>query len=237
MPKNTLLPLLLLLLSITISQAQSWQIGGSYDVGIGKMKDNFPVPNEKDHFSPLSENIGIFVARDFDGKSSISLGLQGVVIKGLITRDYEEISFGIDTATVTVPNLLRYRSRTRLYYIGIPLSYRFQVGKVGMRAGGRALFFMGGVNRTIMKTEINGEIGESTGTSIYTRGGIEMISKLDAGPSIGMDYSINKHLRLRADYYHGFVNLVTLQPLPSDIERYNRQLTIGLDFFFILKRE
>jgi hypothetical protein len=53
--------------------------------------------------------------------------------------------------------------------------------------------------------------------------------RIDLGPKIGIDYGLNKTLRLRFDYYHG---LTVITPSDFPWQRRNRQISLGVQYLF-----
>ena len=115
-------------------------------------------------------------------------------------------------------------SRTHLSYLGLPVYYRFALGKLGIKGGVQPLIYLFGSDHYHSFGEINGEpFSNNSNTK-----GIKL-SRIDIGPKIGFDFSIKKNIRLRADYYLG------LTDISDDIfstKNNLQQISLGAIFIF-----
>ena len=107
-------------------------------------------------------------------------------------------------------------------YAAFPIYYRHEIGKLGLRAGFQTMVFLFASSRYTASGEFE---GNPLDIDSKTKG--IKFDPIDIGPKLGLDFKLNEALHLRADYYHGMVDVV------SDSffrHRRNRQVAVGVNY-------
>jgi len=109
-------------------------------------------------------------------------------------------------------------------YFGLPIYFRYNFGKLGIKGGIQALFLI----TTSTHFRSYGELYDVPFDSGGKWRPLEL-SDMDSGPKFGIDYQLIPSLRLRMDYYHGMTDIAVGR---FDSVRKNRQLGIGINYIF-----
>jgi hypothetical protein len=204
-------------------RAQNLIIGCTGNIGLSKVTSNIPIPDDYRVKFTSSGNLGIFLEKKIGQKSSLGIEALWIQIEGKeITKDIVlTVVNGQELEEIgVVSNKLKLHSS----YIGIPIYYRGQIGKIGIKGGFQSMIFLFANSDHESIGEINGEPYEDEGKIKNIK-----FEQIDMGPKLGVDYKLNSKIRLRADYYHGLID-ITSNEFPW--ERKNRQINLGIQLEF-----
>ena len=204
----------------TIVKSQNSNFGFTANIGFSQVTSNLPISGNEVKFA-FSGNFGMFYELSVSDKSSIGTELLWVQIEGkeessrslyVITgiNEYEIIGTKSDI------------SRIHSSYIGVPVYFKYEIGKFGIKPGFQIMVFLFANSSTKNWGEVNGEpfSNESKTKNIK-------FDKIDYGPKLGIDYQLNERFILRSDFYYGIPD-ITSDEFPW--ERRNRQFTVGISY-------
>jgi hypothetical protein len=212
-----------MLIGISSAKSQNLIIGGTGNIGLSKVTSNLPKSgNYKVKFT-LSGNLGMFLEKKIGQNSSLGIEALWVQIEGKEITDNKELT-SFNGQELEVIGVISDKSTLHSSYVGIPVYYRFEFGKIGVKGGFQSMIFLFASSNY----EANGEIG---GEPYEAESEIKDIKfdRIDIGPKVGVDYQLNEKLRLRIDYYHGLTD-ITSDEFPW--QRRNRQFNLGVNYIF-----
>ena len=223
--KKFIKPLLLLLLTVGCCcvKSQNLEVGWTGSIGMSKVTSNLPISGDYKTKYAFSGNLGMFLEKIIGQKSRLGIEALWVQIEGKETTG-QHILTATGPQGIEVVGFSTDKSTIHSSYIGIPVYYRYAFGNFGIKGGVQPMIFL----FARAKDESKGEINNSP---FETRSETEDLNfgRVDIGPKIGIDYGLNKKLRVRADYYHGLTD-ITADEFPW--QRRNRQISLGLNYIF-----
>lgn len=212
-----------LFVCVNILSAQNFIIGATANLGMSKITSNLPISGDyKVRFTP-SGTLGVFLEKRIGAKSFLGAELLWVQMEGKEVTD-DKVLMGIVDSEPGVVGVISDQSNLHSSYIGVPFYYRLGLGKLGIKVGVQPMFFLFASSNY----KASGEVYNAPYETESETKDIEF-EKIDIGPKIGLDYSLNTRFRLRIDYYHGLTD-ITSDTFPW--ERQNRQVTMGGQYTF-----
>ena len=217
--------LLLSLITLCYGQVhtQNLAVGLSGNIGLSQVTSNLPFSGDYRVRFALSGNAGVFVEHQLTEKSHLSMEVLWVQIEGNEISE-DKVLIGVVDGMPAELGIIDDRTRLHSSYIGVPISYRYQMGKWGINAGAQILLFLSASADSELEGTFNGE-------PYYAEGTTEDIEfdTVDYGPRLGVSYQWKPKLALTMNYYHG---LVDITPSNFPWERKNRQWTVGVRYAF-----
>ena len=223
--KIILLPLLIFLLSSNTINSQNLSYGISANIGLSQVKSKLnSFPGFKNRYF-LSGNYGAFIEKRIKSKSLAGLGVSWVQVEGKETLRYDELRAQPqpDQEIITIA-FTSDESRLHFSYLGIPFYYKFAMGKFYLKGGFQILVFLAA------KSDVKATryfYGDSNLLKRETKN--LKLDIVDLGPTLGVDYKINKNFNLTINYYHGITDITSKD---SSFKRKNRQATLGVQYIF-----
>lgn len=219
--------LLLCVAGISAAHAQNFKIGVTGNIGLSKASTGgyYSLLGIEREFA-LSGNIGLFAEKKIGSKSSLGAELLWVQLEAkenIKTRDLVQYN-GSDYETV---GTYSSKWKTHLSYLAMPLYYRMNFGKFGIKGGVQSMLFLFGK----MNLEHTGIRNDEPYHEELSFKNIDF-RRFDFGPKIGIDYQLNSKFRLRADYYQGILDNTPHQNAGSSLKYKNVQLNVGLQYQF-----
>ena len=212
---------LMILMGMNSVKSQNFVIGGTGNIGLSKVTSNISI--SRDHKFTLSGNLGIFLEKEINKKSSLGIEVLWVQIEGKEISDDKALT-EFNGQKIEVIGVISDKDRLHSSYLGIPIYYRLEFGKFGIKGGFQSMiFFFASSNY-----EANGEIYGNLYNEESETKDIKF-DRLDIGPKLGIDYQLNEKFRIRADYYHGLSD-ITSDEFPW--QRRNRQFNLGINYIF-----
>lgn len=215
--------LLSLLFVFFKGDAQSFIFGSTISSGPSVVTSNKRGAGTLKTKAAFSGNVGVFLEKKLGTKYAIGLEALWVQMEGFeVDENIEWFEASIEEQISIGYISEEYRFHTS--YLGLPLYFRYEIGKFGFKGGLQTLF--------LLKTSTHfRSYGELKGEPFDSEGKIDPLelSKMDSGPKIGIDYTISPNLKLRMDYYHGVRDIAIGR---FDRERKNRQLGVGVSYIF-----
>jgi len=219
---------LIFLFVVTLGRAQNLTFGWTINLGPSIVTSNERGAGTLKTKAAFSGNFGVFLEKKL-GKNA-SLGIEGlwVQMEGFEVDENIEYyeSYGEDFIKV---GFITEEYKYHTSYLGLPLYFRYEIGKLGIKSGVQTLFLLKTSTHFRSYGELKGEPFDSEGKMDPL-----ILTTLDFGPKIGIDYQISPKLSLRMDYYHG------IQDITADRWewiRKNRQLGIGISYIFGKKED
>ena len=215
--------LLILLFLFFKGDAQSFIFGSTINSGPSVVTSNESTAGTLLTKAAFSGNVGVFLEKKLGTKYAIGLEALWVQMEGYeVIKDvvYYE-SYGEDFIKV---GFITEEYKYHTSYLGLPLYFRYEIGKLGFKGGLQTLF--------LLKTSTHfRSYGELKGEPFDSEGKIDplILTTLDFGPKIGIDYQISPKLSLRMDYYHGIKDITADR---WEWIRKNRQLGVGISYIF-----
>lgn len=222
---RNLLLLLVMTISIYSANSQNLIIGGTGNIGLSKVTSDLPISGDYKVKFTLSGNLGMFLEKKIGQKSSLGIEALWVQIEGKEITDDKALTV-FNGQELEVIGVISDKSTLHSSYVGIPVYYRFEFGKIGIKGGFQSMIFLFASSNYEANGEINGEPYEAKSEMKDIK-----FDRIDIGPKVGIDYRLNKKLRLRADYYHGFTD-ITITSDEFSWQRKNRQFNLGLNYIF-----
>ncbi len=204
--------------------AQNLDFGITASLGFSQVTSNLPFSG--DYFTTFapSGKLGMFTEQRIGKNSFLGVEALWVQMEGKeLTKDKELFTFNENLEKIVL-GVISDKSRLHASYIGLPFYYRHEFGKFGLKGGMQTLIFLFASSNYKASGEVNDKPYEAESKT----SDIEL-DKIDVGPKIGIDYKLNNSFRLRADYYHG---LIDITPNEFPWQKKNRQLSIGVNYFF-----
>lgn len=205
------------------AKSQSLIIGGTGNIGLSKVTSNLPTSGDNKIKFTLSGNLGMFLEKKIGQKSSLGIEALWVQIEGKEVTENIGITV-FNGQELEVIGVISDNTTLHSSYVGVPVYYRFELGRIGIKGGVQPMFFLFASSNY----KANGEIGGEPYEEQNNMKGIKF-DQIDIGPKVGIDYRLNEKIRLRADYYHGLTN-ITSDEFPW--ERRNRQFNLGVNYIF-----
>lgn len=218
-----LLLLFIMIIGLNSAKSQNLIIGGTGNIGLSKVTSNLPISGDYKTKFTLSGNLGMFLEKKIGQKSSLGIEAIWVQIEGKEITDDIELT-GINGQDIEVIGVISDRSTLHSSYVGIPVYYRIEFGKIGIKGGFQSMIFLFASSNYEANGEINGEPYEADSEMKDIE-----FDRIDIGPKVGVDYRLNGKFRLRVDYYHGLTD-ITSDEYPW--ERRNRQFNLGVSYIF-----
>lgn len=220
--KQSFLLGLILLISINSLKSQDLIIGATADIGLSKITYSTSaiqsIPFEA-KFN-LSGNLGIFIERKAIGSFYLGIEAKWVQIEGI--EKAENVEIILDNGGKI--GYVSFQDKLHSSYIGLPMYCRFNIGKVGIKAGVQPMIFLfANSDYEAFGVLFDEPYSEERTTKVE-------FNKIDFGPTIGIDYRLTSKLRLNASYYHGLTN-ITASDAP--FIRKNRQASLGINYIFL----
>ena len=213
-------------LSIGALFCQNTSFGLTGNIGLSKVNSNLSVENKEDNLV-LSGNVGFLFEKIIRSKSGFGAKLLWVPLKG-----ETEVS-DIELFTINPETFMRevVGSRTTLTsfqsnYIGVPIYYFFKQNKLKINTGIQPMFLLNTKSRFKNNIIFEGEASESEGENSV------QFNKLDLGITLGLSYDLTDKLSIASSFYYGLLNV---DKQSSNSERKNRQITLGLNYYFLSK--
>lgn len=218
-----MLLLLIMVIGLNSAKSQNLVIGGTGNIGLSKVTSNLPISGDYKVKFTLSGNLGMFLEKKIGQKSSLGIEALWVQIEGKeITVNKALTAF--NGQELEVIGVISDKSTLHSSYVGIPVYYRFEFGKIGIKGGFQSMIFLFASSNYEASGEIYGEPYEAESEMKDIK-----FDRIDIGPKVGVDYRLNDKFRLRADYYHGLTD-ITSDEFPW--ERRNRQFNLGINYIF-----
>lgn len=216
----------IIILSTNFVKAQNLILGGSANIGFSKVTSNLPISGDYRIVFAISGNLGMFMEKKITEKSTLGIEALWVQIEGKEVTKNKELT-GFNGQELEVIGMISDKSKLHSSYVGVPIYYRFETEKIGIKGGFQTMIFLFASSNY----EATGEFENKPFNTKSKRKDIEF-DKIDFGPKIGIDYQLKNNLRLRADYYYGLID-ITSDKFP--FERRNRQVSIGINYIFGVK--
>ena len=197
-----------------LANSQDLNFGLTFNVGLSKIPTILSSFEGFNTEYTLSGNAGFYLEKNITKKSSLGIELLWVQAEGKETSTGELFAPNMSLGRITDED------RTHISYIGLPIYYRLQFGKLGLKLGAQPMAFLFASSDYHSFGELN---GEPFSNSSKTKG--IKLDSFNVGPKVGIDFAISDALRVRADYYHGL----------SDIDI--KQITLGINFRLSSKGE
>ena len=220
--KPFLKTLLLLLITIVSNPAKSQRlvVGATGNIGLSKVSSNLPLgENYKVKFT-LSGNFGLFLAKKVSQKSSFGIEALWMQIEGNEKSKNRELTV-FNGQELIVIGVISEKTRIHSSYLAVPVYYRFEIGKFGIKGGVQPMIFLFASSNYEGNGEINGEPYHQESKTKDVK-----FDRIDFGPKIGIDYRLSGKFKIRADYYHGLLD-ITSDEFPW--QRRNRQVNLGIE--------
>jgi len=212
-----------MIIGLNSAKSQNLLIGGTGNIGLSKVASNLPISGDYKVKFAFSGNLGMFLEKKIGRKSSFGIEALWVQIEGReITSNKSLTAF--NGQELEVIGVISDKSTLHSSYIGIPVYYRFELGKIGIKGGFQSMMFLFASSNYEANGEINGESYEAENEVKDIE-----FDRIDIGPKIGIDYRLNEKFRLRADYYHGLIDITSDE---FSLERRNRQFNLGINYIF-----
>jgi hypothetical protein len=220
--------LLIFLFIITLGKSQNLTFGATISLGPSVVTSNERGAGTLKTKTAFSGNVGVFLEKKLGTNYAIGLEALWVQMEGF------EVDENIEwfEASIEEPISIGYISeeyRFHTSYLGLPLYFRYEIGKFGIKGGIQSLFLLRTSTHFRSYGELKGEPFDSEGKIDPLE-----LSKMDSGPKIGIDYTISPNLKLRMDYYHGVSDIAIGR---FDRVRKNRQLGVGISYIFGKKED
>ena len=226
---------ILIFLSLSIksyTQNVQWFIKGN--VGISKI---YLPPNEVNNFFYPDDNFSYLssLSWKFSGLIQIRLYKNILFETGISTitfNNYEKRNFENSSVENGVVNsgTIKYVQKIQTSYLGLPISLKVKVDKLSCSIGMETMYFLTG--KYNHEYFYSGSLYDGI-DDIKEKGKIKY-QKYDYGILVGLSFDINKFLSINADLYYGLKNVLQEEFFLSvqliNLERYNRQLTVGLSY-------
>jgi hypothetical protein len=216
--KFLLLPLMIM--AIYAAKSQNLSLGATGCMGLSKATSGEPQSYVTQTRFALSGNLGLYMEQRLSDKSALGMEATWVQMGSrYVSKDQTVRNFsGGIVGTVS--------SRYNLYsgYLGLPVYYRFQMGKFGFKGGVQTLIFLFARSTYHVEGVLNNESFNDDGPAEAVK-----FESIDFGPRIGADYQLGNRCRIRADYYHGLSNMNTYK---TSAPLRNRQISIGISCRF-----
>lgn len=221
--------LLILLFLFFKGDAQSFIFGSTISSGPSVVTSNESTAGTLKTKAAFSGNVGVFLEKKLGAKYAIGLEALWVQVEGFEVDENIEYFINLGWNDNEKIGFITEEYKYHTSYLGLPLYFRYEIGKFGFKGGIQTLFLL-------KKSTHFRSYGELKGEPFDSEGKIDplILTTLDFGPKIGIDYQISPKLRLRMDYYHG------IQDITADRWewiRKNRQLGIGISYIFGKKED
>lgn len=217
---------LLMVLAAQTTTAQKLTVGATGNIGLSKISEVYEYAgNTKVKFT-ISGNAGLFANYKLGAKSSIGAELLWLQMEGKHINPDHIFSI-LDEQGLFVDASITTKITYHLSYLAMPLHYRFAIGKLGIKAGVQPMIYLFGSSNYEMNGEMNGQPFNSKDKITDVP-----FDRVDIGPKIGIDYQFNNKFSVRADYYHG---LIDITDSGDEYYKRNQQVNIGLSYAFLAK--
>lgn len=225
MKRYNKIPFLLLMIVIAANSMQSQNLitGATGNIGFSKVTSNLPISGDYKVQFTMSGNLGMFIEKKVGQKSSLGVEALWVQIEGKEVTENKTLT-AFNAQELEVIGVISDKSRLHSSYVGIPFFYRHEVWKLGIKVGVQPMIFMFASSKYEAYGTVYNEPYEAESEMKDIK-----FDRIDIGPKIGIDYRLNEKLRLRADYYHG---LIDITPDEFPWQRKNRQINIGIQYLF-----
>lgn len=215
--------LLILIIGMNSAKSQNLIIGGSGNIGLSKVTSNLPISGDYKVKFTLSGNLGLFLEKKIGQKSSLGIEALWVQIEGKeVSNDVELTAY--NGQELEVIGIISSKSTIHSSYLGIPVFYRFEFGRIEIKGGFQPMLFLFASSNYKANGEIYGEPYEAESAKKDIK-----FDRIDIGPKVGIDFRLNEKFRLRTDYYHGLLG-ITSAGFPW--QRRNRQFNLGVNYIF-----
>ena len=206
--------------SVDTIKSQNLSIGVTGNLGVSQINllSDFPIPDYYEFDYSMSSSAGLFVQKTITKKSSLGIEILWVQIQG---RE-AEVNKPILTSSGFERGLATEETDRSIAYIGGPIYYHLKFKNLGIKGGVQSMIYLSQKVNRKSSGVLDGEPYSYEGEWDDIR-----YNDFDYGLKMGLDYSLNDHLRLRADYYHGFKSII-----PYWIARSLkiRQFTLGIEY-------
>ena len=169
-----------------------------------------------------SANAGISVEKTLRSRSSLGVELLWMQMhgkEGSTDRPIFAYGGGEGVQIGSISEKLSIHST----YMALPLYYRLQLGKFGLKLGVQPLLFLSAHTHY----ESSGELLRNPIES-RSRTTIEF-DRFDFGPKLGLDYRFGRGFSVRADFYYGIPDIMKDD---ANFQRRNRQASVGMQYWF-----
>ncbi len=216
-----------------VLSAQDFRFGLSFNAAKSKVQSNFSFPDNYRIFFKPSAKIGATVEKKLTKKSALGMELLWVLMEGQEFR-YRPSGFsysswgGLESSGPSQLIIESDHTKIHSHYIGVPAYYRYSFGRFSIKGGLQALILL---SLNLEKSHGKHGLTSAEEEPFFHFENADQIPlrKYDLGPQLGLDFTLNRHLRLRFDYYHGLINLYTAE---AEWQRKNRQFSFGMDYCF-----
>lgn len=157
-------------------------------------------------------------------KSSLGIEALWVQIEGKEIVKDRELTIFDGQGGLEVIGVISNKTTLHSSYFGIPVYYRHEFGKIGIKGGLQPMIFLFASSNYEANGEISGKPYEKKNETKDIK-----FDRIDIGPKLGIDYQLNKKIRIRADYFYGLTD-ITDDGFPW--QRKNRQFNLGVNYFF-----
>jgi len=215
---------LILAMGFVQGMAQNPNFGLTGSIGASTIASNRPSSFEQQ--ISLSGNAGILAEMPLGKTLTMGIGALWVPMTS------EEIAKDVNLTTEAEPFVTGSLTTTNLVhinYLGLPIYFRLGFGKLGINFGFQTLGFINAQGSTQRQGVRNGVTVDSKSTFDDLN-----FDSYDYGPIAGLDFAVHPNIRVRADAYYGLTD-IGLDSNP--IEYRNRQVTLGISYFFPKGRE
>ena len=218
--------LIIFLCSISLSFCQNSAFGVTGNVGFSKIDYDLGVSDNKKDKLRLSSDFGFFFEKRIKQKSGLGAKLLWVSLKG--EREVSDIElFTINPETLMREPLGSRTSFTTFYlnYIGVPIYYLYNTKNLTLNTGIQTMILTNASSRFREDVFLNGEAPRilSEGDNNFE------FKRIDIGATIGISYALSNKITLTSSFYYGLLNI---DKNPSRSEKKNRQITLGLNYYF-----
>lgn len=213
----------LMMIGLYSAQSQNIIIGGTGNLGLSKVTSNLPISGDYNVKYTLSGNLGLFLEKKIGQKSTLGIEALWIQVEGKEITNNKELTV-FNGQELEVVGVVSDKYKLHSSYLGIPIYYRHEIGKLGIKGGFQPMIFLFSSSSYEANGVINGEAYEVESKFKDIR-----FDQFDIGPKVGIDYKLNDNFRLRADFYYG------LNDITSDEyywERRNRQISVGIQYNF-----
>ena len=233
--KKLTFPLIMLLMAYATIPvaAQNLNFGITINPGLSQItnvKDYFPLIEEVNNLPALSGTAGIFLEKRLTNNILIGGELLWIRMEAHEKASNQPLTMWTGTPPNQVLDEVGFVTHSFKFhttYLGLPMYFKFQAKKLGIKAGMQANLFLQGSYDYNYFGELNGEPFSDKSSSTGS------FDQFDYGPRVGLDYILSERFRLKMDFYHGLPNI---NPEGAPWARRTRQLTLGINYSIKLKK-
>jgi len=220
--ENKAILVVLLLINVAIANSQNINYGATLNIGMSQMTSNLEPSVDYQTKYTVSGYAGAYFEKRTGIKSSIGGEFLWIQMEGKeVTNNKKLTAINAQGMIETVGNISDI-SKVHSGYFGLPVYYKINFKKVGLKIGFQTMIFLFGSSSYEATGELNGKPFQNSSKTSGLK-----FDWIDYGPKIGIDYELNKTLNLRTDFYVGIPDIT---PEFLQLERKNRQITLGINY-------